>query len=248
MLTALLVAGIAAVPYARAEETNVSAILSTVDTVAKQGPKRDIIGELASAVRDKGMVFGLSSHCAEHWWFFDGGMTFDSDVKEPKYAALYGTAQPEKTSTPDEAFLNDWLARTAELVDKYQPQLVWFDWWIEQPVFEPYRQRFAAYYYNRGAEWGKGVAINYKNKSFPDKAAVLDIARGQLAEIRPDFWQTDTSVSKNSWRLCRGPELQDSGLDHRRPDRHREQERRASPQRPRTEHAKRRMFFAAKRT
>lgn len=171
---------------------------------AKMGPRRDIIGELAAAVRDKGMVFGLSSHRAEHWWFFDGGMTFDSDVKDPKYAALYGPAQPEKSSTPDAAFLNDWLARTAELVDKYQPQLVWFDWWIEQPVFEPYRQRFAAFYYNRGAEWGKGVAINYKNKSFPDKAAVLDIERGQLAEIRPDFWQTDTSVSMNSWGYIDG--------------------------------------------
>jgi alpha-L-fucosidase len=84
-------------------------------------------------------------------------------------------------------------------VDKYRPQLVWFDWWIEQPVFQPYLQAFTAYYYNSGAEWKQGVAINYKNKSFPDKAAVLDIERGQLAEIRPFFWQTDTSISKNSW-------------------------------------------------
>jgi len=166
---------------------------------AKMGPKQDIIGLLATAVRKQGMVFGLSSHRAEHWWFFDGGMTFESDVKDPNYASLYGPAKPEKNSTPDQAFLDDWLARTCELVDKYRPQLVWFDWWIEQPVFEPYRRRFAAFYYNRGAEWNQGVAINYKNKSFPDKAAVLDIERGQLAAIRPFFWQTDTSVSKNSW-------------------------------------------------
>jgi alpha-L-fucosidase len=84
-------------------------------------------------------------------------------------------------------------------VDKYHPQLVWFDWWIEQPVFQPYLQRFAAFYYNRGAQWQKGVAINYKNKSFPVKAAVFDVERGQLAGIRPEFWQTDTSISKNSW-------------------------------------------------
>jgi alpha-L-fucosidase len=25
---------------------------------------------------------------AEHWWFFNGGMTFDSDVKDPRYAGL----------------------------------------------------------------------------------------------------------------------------------------------------------------
>lgn len=166
---------------------------------AQIGPKRDIIGELAAAVRKEGLVFGLSSHRAEHWWFFDGGMKFDSDVKDPQYASLYGPAQPEKTSRPDKAFLDDWLARTRELVDKYQPQLVWFDWWIQQPEFEPYLREFAAYYYNKGAEWKKGVAINYKFKAFPDQVAVLDVERGQLAEIRPFFWQTDTSISKNSW-------------------------------------------------
>jgi alpha-L-fucosidase len=95
--------------------------------------------------------------------------------------------------------MDDWLARTAELVDRYRPQLVWFDWWIEQPAFAPYLQRFAAFYYNRGAQWQKGVAINYKNASFPAKAAVFDVERGQLPGIRPQFWQTDTSISRNSW-------------------------------------------------
>jgi alpha-L-fucosidase len=43
------------------------------------------------------------------------------------------------------------------------------------------------------------VAINYKKKSFPERAAVLDIERGQLDTLRPLFWQTDTSVSEKSW-------------------------------------------------
>jgi alpha-L-fucosidase len=176
-------------------------------TAAKMGPKRDIIGELAAATRKKGMVFGVSSHRAEHWWFFNGGRDFDSDVQDPAYADLYGPAVSlpndryglDVKPRPDAAFLEDWLARCSELVDKYQPQLVWFDWWIEQTVFQPYLQRFAAHYYNRGLEWGKGVAINYKNKSFTEKSAILDIERGQLKDIRPMLWQNDTSVSKNSW-------------------------------------------------
>jgi alpha-L-fucosidase len=77
--------------------------------------------------------------------------------------------------------------------------VVWFDWWIEQIVFEPYLQKFASYYYNKGLEWGLGVAINYKNRAFPEEAAVWDVERGQLKDIRPLFWQTDTSISKNSW-------------------------------------------------
>lgn len=167
-------------------------------TAAKMGPKRDIIAELAAAVRRQWLTFGLSSHRAEHWWFFDGGMKFDSDVRDPRNMGLYGPAQ-SRSLPPNEEFLDDWLVRTCELVDKYQPQLVWFDWWIEEPVFEPYLRKFAAYYYNRAAQWDRGVAINYKNEAFPEEVAVLDIERGQLNEIRPLFWQTDTSVSRNSW-------------------------------------------------
>ena len=176
-------------------------------SAAKMGPRRDIVGELARAVRKEGLVFGASSHRVEHWWFFDAGMQLDSDVRDPANAGLYGPARDRKaaenqSAPPDKAFLDDWLVRTCELVDKYQPQLLWFDWWIAQPAVHPYLQKFAAYYYNRGVEWKKGVAINYKKhggESFPDSAGILDIERGQLAAVRPYFWQTDTSVSKNSW-------------------------------------------------
>ena len=173
---------------------------------AKMGPQRDLIGELATAVRAEGMVFGASSHRAEHWWFFGDGMQFDSDVRDPANAGLYAPAHPKPVdyrdyslSPPDEPFLQDWLVRTCEPVDSYRPQLVWFDWWIQQEVFEPYLRKFAAYYYNRGCEWGQGVAINHKFQAFPEGAAVYDVERGQLRGIRPLFWQTDTSVSKNSW-------------------------------------------------
>ncbi len=164
----------------------------------RMGPRRDLIGELADAVRRQWLVFGLSSHRAEHWWFFNGGMKFDSDVQDARYADLYGPAQPD-TLPPNEEFLDDWLARTCELVDKYQPQLLWFDWWIEQPVFRSYLQQFAAYYYNRAAQWSRGVTINYKFQAFPEGTAIFDVERGQLGGTRRDFWQTDTAISKNSW-------------------------------------------------
>jgi alpha-L-fucosidase len=165
---------------------------------AKMGPKRDVVGELAVAVRKQGLHFGASSHRAEHWWFFNGGRSFDSDVNDPRYASFYGPAQSDKIQ-PDRAYLDNWLARNGEIVDKYHPEIVWFDWWIEQPAFQPYLQKFGAFYYNRAAEWKRTVAINYKNKAFPEHAAVLDIERGQLDTLRPLFWQTDTSVGEKSW-------------------------------------------------
>jgi alpha-L-fucosidase len=177
---------------------------------AKMGPRRDVLGELERAVRRQWLVFGLSSHRAEHWWFFDGGMRFASDVRDPRHAGLYGPAQLRDTQ-PNDGFLFDWLARCCEVVDRYQPELVWFDWWINQPSFQPYLQRFAAYYYNRAAAWGREVTINYKYTAYPETAAVLDVERGQLSGIRPLYWQNDTSVSRNSWGHIRDQDYKDAG-------------------------------------
>ena len=188
-------------------------------SAAKMGPERDLIGELAGAVRAKGLVFSASSHRAEHWWFFDGGRKFPSDVQDEANGGLYAPAQPApadwgdpKQGGPVSAeFLEDWLLRTCEIVDKYRPQVVWFDWWIEHYSFAPYLQKFAAFYYNRAAEWGLGVAINYKYGAMPDGVGVFDIERGQLAGIRPQFWQNDTSVSRNSWGYVEGQDYKDAG-------------------------------------
>ncbi|HEX5172409.1 MAG TPA: alpha-L-fucosidase [Cyclobacteriaceae bacterium] len=169
----------------------------------EMGPKRDIIGELADAARKEGLVFGLSSHRIEHWWFMNGGRKFDSDVNDPVYADFYGPAR-EENETPSPEYMNDWLLRNAELVDKYHPQLFWFDWWIEQPALDPYRKSFASYYYNKGLEWNKGVVINYKNSAFPDGTAVYDIERGSSKATRKYPWQTDTSIGKKSWGYIEG--------------------------------------------
>lgn len=176
------------------------------------GPKRDLLGDLRRAVLAQDLVFGVSNHRAEHWWFMNGGQEFASDVQDPAYADFYGPAKPgprkwyaegwnsrDWQPRPDKAFLDDWLARCCELVDRYRPAIFYFDWWIQQYVFEPYLQRFAAYYYNRGQEWGMDVAINCKNAAYPEGTVVFDVERGRLADIRPMLWQTDTSVSNNSW-------------------------------------------------
>ncbi len=181
-------------------------------SAAKMGPHRDVVGELEKAVRAHNMHFGVSSHRAEHWWFYNGGMKFDSDVRDPKYSDFYGPAESDgvkhkdanddrdnRPDKPTKVYLDDWLARSSEIVDKYNPDLVWFDWWIGRPAFKPYLQRFAAFYYDHNQARQQGAVINYKYDAFPEKAAVLDIERGQEGEIRPLYWQTDTSISNKSW-------------------------------------------------
>ncbi len=188
-------------------------------TAKKLGLQRDVIAEQAKAFRKAGIVFGASSHRAEHWFFFDNGMYFDSDVRNPRFADLYGPAVNKRTSEaqaepPTKEFLDDWLLRSCEIVDKYRPEVLYFDWWICQPVFQPYLKTFAAYYYNRGAEWKKQVAINFKEWegiSYPRGAGVFDMERGAAEAIQPDFWQTCTSVSRNSWGYITNHVYKDTG-------------------------------------
>ena len=178
-------------------------------TAKKMGPRRDLLGELKTAILAEGLHFGLSSHRAEHDWFFDGGRHTRSDVNDPAYAAFYGPAQdrlfPKSESAlgddftyVSQAWLDDWLARTAEVVTKYQPELVYFDWWIGQPSFRETLPKFLAYYYNRGVAAG-GVVVNYKDLAAAPGAGTVDVERGQLTDIQQQVWQTDTSISNVSW-------------------------------------------------
>ena len=177
-------------------------------TAKKMGPQRDVVGELAAAVRAQGMKLGASSHRVEHDWFLEGGRKQASDVNDPKYAAFYGPAHTRLSDTEDlaqdwtyvsPAYANDWLARDAEIVEKYHPDLMYFDWWIGQPSVRPYLAKFASFYYNESTKRGTVGVINYKTLAMDEKSAVLDFERGQTAEIQPYYWQTDTSVSNKSW-------------------------------------------------
>lgn len=175
---------------------------------AKQmGPGRDVLGELSAECEKAGLINGASSHRVEHWFFMGHGREFDSDIKEPlECGDFYWPSMPEpdhqdlfSEPAPTAEYLEDWLCRCCEIVDKYRPKIVYFDWWIHHSAVKPYLKKFAAYYYNRGEEWGQGVVINYKHDAFEFGTAVVDIERGQFAEAKPYVWQTDTCIAKNSW-------------------------------------------------
>jgi alpha-L-fucosidase len=180
-------------------------------TAAKMGPHRDVIGDLAKAVRAEGLHFGVSSHRVEHNFFLGVGRAISSDVNDPNFAALYGPAHnwlEARKGTPlsndftyvSHAWADDWLARASELVEKYHPDVVYFDWWIGQPSIRDNLVRFAAFYYNTSLQYsGHAGVIDYKDFAMQENSAVLDVERGQLSDIRPAHWQTDTSVSNKSW-------------------------------------------------
>ncbi len=174
---------------------------------AEMGPKRDVLGELFGAFKKRGITCCASSHRIEHWFFMGPGREFESDINEeftPQdlYWPSMKPADPfdiHSEPTPSKEFLEDWLMRCCELVDRYQPRIVYFDWWIQHAAAKPYLKKFAAYYYNRAAEQGYDAVVNYKHDAFMFGTAVPDVERGQFAEIKPFIWQSDTSVALNSW-------------------------------------------------
>ena len=84
-------------------------------------------------------------------------------------------------------------------MEKYHPDIMYFDWWIGQPAVRPYLAKFASFYYNESRQHGPEGVLNYKLDAMMEGAGVLDIERGQLSEIRERPWQTDTSISNRSW-------------------------------------------------
>src|ERR1700752_4020377 len=56
-------------------------------TASKMGPHRDVIGDLAKAVRAAGLHFGTSSHRVEHNFFLGVGRAIRSDINDPQSAA-----------------------------------------------------------------------------------------------------------------------------------------------------------------
>jgi alpha-L-fucosidase len=174
----------------------------------EMGPGRDVLGELKNACQKREMQIGASSHRIEHWFFMGHGKEFESDIKDPMQRGdFYWPAMPEPEDLhdifskpePTEEFLQDWLVRTCEIIDRYHPKILYFDWWIQHNACKPYLKKLAAYYYNRAQEWGEQVVINYKHDAFQFGTAVPDVERGQFADVKPYFWQTDTAIALNSW-------------------------------------------------
>lgn len=165
----------------------------------EMGPKRDVLAELAEATRKRGLKFGASSHFAFNWNYYTKRPGWDTS--DPEYADLYAPNH-EMYAPCDSTFMAHWWDRTKDIIDSYEPDVLWFDFYIDRPEFAPYHPKLAAYYYNQGISWNKEVVLQTKNhlfESYPDGIVVADIERGKSATTRKHPWQTDTSVGSNSW-------------------------------------------------
>ncbi|MDZ8119917.1 alpha-L-fucosidase [Pontiella agarivorans] len=179
------------------------------------GPKQDLIAGWRKAARKRGLKFGVSVHAARQWsWMtpafgadregpkkgipYDGHMTKE-DGKGKWWEGcdpcdLYGPPRTARTP-PSQKYLDTFYLRTRELIDRYNPDLLYFD--DKQAPLQNVGLKIAAHYYNRALErHGKvDVVLNTKlNDETTKPALVDDVERGSKNDIDPNPWQIDTCI------------------------------------------------------
>lgn len=187
----------------------------------EMGPKRDVMGELSKEIRKRGMKFIATFH---RQWLYGWFPTWDetTDASDPKYAGLYGPKvkkgdfqYPHKAYAADgkdapyyplagKEFNDQWLDRLKEIIDKYDPDLVWFDNKMDI-ISEEHRKEFLEYYYNHGDQKNQEVVSTYKFHDFAEGSAVLDLERARMSEKKDFPWLTDDSIDWKSWSHIKNP-------------------------------------------
>jgi len=174
-----------------------------------KGPRRDVVGELEKAIRKRGMKFITTFHHATHWAYYPHWVK-EFDCSDPEYTDLYGPIHNQDADWPEwynigadelafmqdkpsREFLDLWLGKLVEVIDKYQPDLIWFDGSLDR-MHEIYEKRFFAYYFNQAAKAGKEVEVLFKGWDVPPGVAINDLELGRMKNITRHLWITDTSV------------------------------------------------------
>jgi len=187
----------------------------------KMGPRRDVIGELARAVRKQGMKLGVANHGIENFQFINPPPELanrmkaeKADLFDTKWADFYNYA--DRSDAACERFLVNWYERNVELIDKYRPDLMYFDNGIDQRYLDPLKLSIAAYYYNRAKNWGKQVSLTTKKAAFSptDKntetvGSIIDFEGHTPRGIRTGSWEEDRPIG-NSWGYTAGMRINSS--------------------------------------
>ena len=193
----------------------------------KIGPQKDLIGGWAKAARKYGLKFGVSVHAAHAWTWYEPSQDFDGkltkadgagkwwdgldpqDLYAQNHSLSLDSADPRKmgarwdwgngASLPDQAYCDKFYNRTVDLINKYHPDLIYFDdtalplWPVSDAGL-----KLAAHFYNSNLKWhGKnddGVLFGKVLSPEQRKCMAWDIERGTANEIEPQPWQTDTCI------------------------------------------------------
>jgi alpha-L-fucosidase len=168
------------------------------------GPKKDVVGLWQQAAKKHGLKFGVSEHLgASYTWYqaahgsdsqgAKAGVPYDGtnlDNQDLYHAATRPDDKEWLTNNP--AFQLDWYRSIKELVDNYQPDLLYSD---SKMPFENVGRSLISYYYNQDITKNGGILeAVYTCKQPSGGLWVQDVERGVLDTVSTYPWQTDTSI------------------------------------------------------
>ncbi len=192
------------------------------------GPRKDICGLWKAAAAREGLPFGLTEHLGAtfSWWRTNkwcdthgpyAGVPYDGN--DPEYRDFYldnyehvvpGENRADTSArpwyTPNPGWRQYWLRVIREVVDLYEPDLLYSDGALpfgENGVSRQGAPEFAqglevvAHLYNTSIrKHGRNQAVYTQKDRRPEiyRVGVLDIEKSQLPGIHPDPWQTDTCI------------------------------------------------------
>lgn len=180
----------------------------------KVGPKKDLIGLFAASAHRIGMPFGVSSHDDRMMMFYEHA--FDADKTGPKKgvpydgrltkadgkgkwwegldpADLYGPPDAKTNKAWQQDMMTKWVLRHKELVDKYHPDMLWFDGYGFP--YKEYGKELCTYFYNQGFAGKSPFKPVIVAKMPGERAVIKDIERGGATEILRDTWQGTTTFT-----------------------------------------------------
>jgi alpha-L-fucosidase len=198
---------------------------------AKQmGPKRDVYGDLVAALRRRGLkTIATEHHIRTFNWFLPGTKAFGEgdiskaaeivreqnyDLGDPAYADLYWNAL---TSTYAD-FMRSWRAKLVEVIDKYNPDVLWFDGGnFQGNESEKIVLEVLAHYHNQAAARGQPVEVLNKlpgtlKFNFPERYGILTFEEGRdrpAKVVRP--WIDDMKISDIGWGYVKGQKYKTGG-------------------------------------
>jgi alpha-L-fucosidase len=170
----------------------------------QMGPKKDVVGLWQKAAKKQGLRFGVSEHLGASFTWFQSAHSADAtgpmagvpyDGNDPQYEDLYhAKAAPDDRAwlTKNPVWQREWYDSIKELVDNYQPDLLYSD--SPLPFGDVGRSMLAHFYNQDAAKNGGKLQAVYTCKQSSDGKWVRDIERGVAEGISPEPWQTDTSI------------------------------------------------------
>jgi alpha-L-fucosidase len=171
---------------------------------ADKAPQADLVGALEQAIHGRDMRFVTTFHMARNLQLYADRPASQTDSSYFPYAEGMATSSTDPElrilygNIPPEAFYENWLAKLKEVIDRYRPDLIYFDGMLGK-LPEAYKLDFLAYYLNSAHRWGREVVVTHKNGELPETVSVPDYEKGRMDEITPEPWLTDETVSTGSW-------------------------------------------------